>query len=246
MRRNRKTPLVLPPPSFDGRANNEGRSRSASDPASVLRRIQRKKSILDRAGAFHVRQLPDDYYARVTFASFRLEGIDLSDQDVWEALAHQRQRPVLRSRLGQRLRTHAAILHHIERNLRKELSLETGGVVRWYTAISSGLSTTSLSQTSLATLEELVRRINATPPRVQVALREIVTSHTRLVADPLVPGFNGILARLLLRFHLGRWGFPAILFDSFLDGQRLSSDSLARRLMQLVEQRYDDLLARQH
>ena len=111
MRRNRKTPPVLPPPSFDGRGNNGGRSRSTNDPAAILRRIERKKSILDRAGTFHVRQLPDDYYARITFASFRLEGIDLTDQDVWEALAHQRQRPVLRSRLGQRLRTHAAILH---------------------------------------------------------------------------------------------------------------------------------------
>jgi hypothetical protein len=71
-----------------------------------------------------------------------------------------------------------------------------------------------------------------------------VSSHARLLDDPLVPGFNGILARLLFRFHLGRWGFPAVLFDSFLDGQRLTPESRSRRLLHLVEQRYDALLSR--
>lgn len=244
MRRNRKTPPVVPPPSLDGRGNRGGRSRSTNDPAAILRRVERKRRLLDRLGPAHALHLPDDYYTRFTFASFRLEGIDITDQDVWEALGHEHQRPVLRTRLGQRLRSHAAILRHIEIDLRRGLPLEKDRVIRWYTAVSSGLSTASLDQASSLRLEELVRRINAPPPRVQAALREVVQSHARLLDDPLVPGFNGILARLLLRFHLGRWGFPAVLFDTFLDGQRLTRDSLSRRLLQLVEERYDALLSR--
>jgi hypothetical protein len=244
LRRNRKTPPVVPPPSFDGRGIHGGRSRSTNDPAAILRRVERKKRLLDRSGRFDCGHLPDDYCARFTFASFRLEGIDLSEQEVWDALGRELQRPVIRSRLGQRLRSHAAILRHIEIDLRKGISLDTARVIRWYTAVSAGLSTTSLDQTSSSRLEDLVRRINAPPPRVQTALREVVSSHARLLDDPLVPGFNGILARLLLRFHLGRWGFPAVLFDSFLDGQRLTPESRSRRLLHLVEQRYDALLSR--
>ena len=244
MRRNRKTPPVVPPPSFDGRGNRGGRSRFTNDPAAVLRRVERKKRLFDRTRPSDESHLPDDYYARFTFASFRLEGIDITDQDVWEALGHEHQRPVLRTRLGQRLRSHAAILRHIEIDLRRGIPLDSDRVVRWYTAVSAGLSTTSLDQASASRLEELVRRINAPPPRVQAALREIVHFHARLLDDPLVPGFNGILARLLLRFHLGRWGFPAVLFDTFLDGQRHTTDSLSRRLLHLVEERYDALLSR--
>ena len=243
MRQNRKTPPVVPPPSPDGRGNRGGRPRLTNDPAAILGRVEQKKRRFDRTRASDPSHLPDDYYARFTFASFRLEGIEITEQVVREALGHGRQRPVLRTRLGQRLRSHAAILRHIEIDLRRGVPLETDRVVRWYTAVSAGLSTTSLDRASSSRLEEIVRLINALPPRVQAALREVVSVHARLVAEPLVPGFNGILARLLLRFHLGRWGFPAVLFDTFLDGQRLKPDSLSRRLLHLVEQRYDALLS---
>src|SRR5207237_7172991 len=193
--------------------NDGGRSRSGkTDWTGLLRRIERKRRQLGRSGQADQDGLPVEYFARATYASFRLEGLDVSEQEVHEALGGGggggQQRPVLRSRQFQRLRNHAAILHHIESDLRKGSPLSTGGVVRWYTAISAGLSTTALDQAATARMEEVVRRINSPQLRMQPALREVAAAYAKLLADALVPGFNAILARLLLRYHLGRCGLP--------------------------------------
>jgi hypothetical protein len=67
----------------------------------------------------------------------------------------------------------------------------------------------------------------------------------KLLADPLVPAFNGILARLLLRYHLGRCKLPAVVFDAEAD-RRVSGggEGMVRRLVELLERSYDQLLGR--
>src|SRR5204863_6467526 len=138
--------------------------------------------------------------------------------------------------------------HHVESRLREGSPLTTDGVVRWYTAISAGLSTTGLDQAATARMEEVVRRINSPQLRMQPALREIAAAYAKLLADPLVPGFNGILTRLLLRYHLGRCGLPAVVFDPEIDAAAATTtngeDRWVGRLIEMLEQTYDELLAK--
>jgi hypothetical protein len=65
-----------------------------------------------------------------------------------------------------------------------------------------------------------------------------------MLADPVVPSFNGILARLLLRYHLGRCGLPPVLFAPDLDGagRLLDEPRLLARLLELIHQSYGALL----
>jgi len=185
---------------------------------------------------------PADYFARATWATFRLEGIDVEIGHVIDAFAHGQDRPTLRSRQAQRLRNHAAILHHIETDLRSAQTLTPDAVIRWYTGIGAGLSTTSLDQSTSERLEEVVRRINSPQFRIRAALQEVAQAYTRLIADPLVPSFNGILSRLLLRYHMGRCGLPAIVLDPVLDGRFGNAENAARRLVELLEATYDAAL----
>jgi hypothetical protein len=243
--RHRKSPPVSQTP-LDGAGSNGGRSHSSApvDWSAFLRRVERKRRLLGRLpGGEHVAPA-DDYYVRATYASFRLDGLEVEEAEVREALECGAERPILRSRQDQRLRGHAAILHHIETDLRKGLSLTTDGVVRWYTGISAGLSTTGLNQATSARLDEVVRRINSPQMRIQPALRDIAATHTKLLADPLVPAFNGILARLLLRYHLGRCKLPAVVFDAETDRRLTSGEGMVRRLVELLERSYDQLLGR--
>ena len=222
------TPRRQNPPPVDpatGR-NNGGRfvrpsapiyGNAAIDWPAFLRRIERKRRLLRRLDGA-APSLPLDYYARATYVSFRLDAHhDLREQDVRAALglddlSTDRSPLQLRSRLSQRLRNHAAILHHIESALRNNRPLTPGDVIRWYTTVSAGLSTNALNPAAATRLDDLIRRLNAPHPRVQGALHEVAATHVRLLTDPLVPSFNGILARLLLRYHLGRCHLPPVLF----------------------------------
>jgi len=152
--------------------------------------------------------------------------------------------PLLRSRQAQRLRNHAAILHHVETDLRRAQPLTPDGVLRWYTAVSAGLSTTDIDGVAIARLTEVVRRINSPQLRVKPALIEAGQAYVRLLADPLVPSFNGILARLLLRYHLGRCGLPAIVFDPIVDARFGSAEAAGRRIGELVEAALDAAMAK--
>lgn len=242
--RHGKLPPV-PPTPLDGTGGNGGRSHwSGVDWSAFLRRIERKRRLLGQLAGRENPWPADDYYVRATYASFRLDGLEVSEADVRDALESGADRPVLRSRQEQRLRGHAAILHHIEADLLKGLALTTDGVVRWYTGISAGLSTTGLNQATEARLEEVVRRINSPQIRIQPALREIAATHANLLADPLVPAFNGILARLMLRYHLGRCKLPAIVLDPETDARLGGGDGMVRRLVELLEDSYDQLLGR--
>jgi hypothetical protein len=56
------------------------------------------------------------------------------------------------------------------------MALTTNGVIRWYTGISAGLSTTGLNQTTEARLAEVVRRINSPQMRMQPARARAITT----------------------------------------------------------------------
>jgi hypothetical protein len=249
-------PVQRPPLGNRGNGYDGGRSSSpaaANDWAELVRRLERKRRTLDRippglgnGGASPAPlPLPDGYYVQATWSSFRLEGIDVEQEEVRDALAQTSGGGhTLRSRQCQRLRNHAAILHHVETDLRQNVPLSTDAVIRWYAGIGAGLSTTPPSHASSGRLEDQVRRINSPQLRLSAAIPEIAGVYVTLLADPLIPSFNGILARLLLRYHLGRCSLPAIVFDPARDAQLAGADAMARRLVELLQVSCDQISAR--
>jgi hypothetical protein len=229
--------------------NGEARRGGSIDWPRWLRLVERKRRLTGRSGTGHASHLPDAMLALGTLASFRLEGIDVDDSTTVSALKPGalklgRDYNPFRSRLAMRIRNHVAILHRIERGLHHGESLKTAAVVRWYTLISSGLSITSLDEPTMNRLDQLVRRINSPHLRLQPAVQEIARLHAQALADPLVPGFNGILARLLLRYHLGRCGLPPVVFHAETDGPVMTDEtSLLARLLELIDESYDLLLS---
>ncbi len=152
-------------------------------------------------------------------------------------------RQALRSRGAQRIRNHFSILHHVEASVRIGESLNAGAVMRWYTTIGSGLINAALTDSAMDRMDQVVRRINSPQLRLQAALHDIARLHVQLLTDPLVPSFNGILARLLLRYHLGRVGLPPVVFHPEQDAPKLLDDTmLLARLLELVDVSYDLLL----
>jgi len=205
-----------------------------------LRGIERKR----RSLAAKASTAPDTLIRQATLSSFRLEGIDASEADLEEAVTPTRNRRLFRSGQRTRMRNHLAILFSVERLLRKRHPLKAAHVVRWYTVIGGGLSTTSLAEPEMERIERVVRRINSPQMRLQPALQEIAKLHCDLLADPMFPSFNGILARLLLRVHLGHCGLPPVVFDPAVDRQRFSDPNLLLpRLLELVDRSLDGLLA---
>jgi hypothetical protein len=229
--------------------NGETRRGAAIDWPRWLRLVERKRRLTTRADNRRARPLPDSILQLSTLASFKLEGIELDDATTIAALHPGNQKPGrdhnhFRSRLAMRIRNHVAILHRIERGLHHGESLKTAAVVRWYTLISSGLSITSLDEPTMSRLDQLVRRINSPHLRLQPAVQEIARLHAQSVSDPLVPGFNGILARLLLRYHLGRCGLPPVVFHAESDAPVLTDETtLLARLLELIDESYDLLLS---
>ena len=66
---------------------------------------------------------------------------------------------------------------------------------------------------------------------------EAACVHVRLMNDPLFPGFNGLVARLLLQYQLMRAGLPPVVFDAIKDRElmeRFTERSFYTRLMELV------------
>jgi hypothetical protein len=183
---------------------------------------------------------PVAYLAAVTLSSFQLEGIPLNPAEVTQAVSHGAARKGFRSRSSQRIRNHVAILRRIEMSLRAGATLTSQTVIRWYTSISCGLSLAALDETNMARLDNVVRRINSPQFRLQPAITEIAHIHAQLNADPLVPSFNGILARLLLQYHLGRCGLPRVLFDASVDSTVMKDEPrLLRRILELVDSAYE-------
>jgi len=205
-----------------------------------LRLIQRKRRMASRADSPHAAPPPVQYFAAVTLSSFQLEGIPLNPTEVTQAVSHGAAGKSFRSRSTQRIRNHVAILRRIEKSLRAGATLTSQSVVRWYTSISCGLSSAALDESNMTRLDNVVRRINSPQFRLQPAITEIARVHAQLNADPLVPSFNGILARLLLQYHLGRCGLPRVLFDASVDSTLLADEPrLLKRILELVDSAYD-------
>lgn len=205
-----------------------------------LRTIERKRRLLAQAPPKPTRRI---VHRDATRSSFLLEGIDIPDTDLDDAFASQRRTRAFRSRQRQRLRNHLAILACIERSLRRRDPLRAHQVVRWYTSISSGLSTQSLDAPGMGRIDDIVRRINSPQMRLQPAIQEIARLHVDLLAEAMFPSFNGILARLLLQVHLGHCGLPFIALDPHQDSPRLGdANLLLPRLLELIDQSLDRLV----
>lgn len=207
--------------------------------------IERKRRLLQRRPAGEPAGLPGQYFVLATYSSFRLDGLAVSEREVVEALSRGRAQRAFRSRAAQRVRNHVAILHSIETSLRLGQALKTTAVVRWYTSISSGLSITGLGDEKLTRLTQVARRINSPQLRLQPALQEIARTHAELLSDPLFPSFNGILSRLLLRYHLGRCGLPFAIFnpDAPPASGPANDNALVLRILTALDETYDLLLA---
>ena len=190
-------------------------------------------------------KLPQDFTSQLTFHSFRLEGIAVESADVEQALRPLRRKGGFRSRLHQRLRNHVALIRSIDRGVRLGRRMTVPLVLRWYTSISSGLSTTMPAGQKLDRLERVVRQINSPPRRLEPALAETADLYAEAFADELVPGFNGILIRLLLQAHLGSSKLPPVIFPLTLSPDVQSSGPLfSPWLIGMVEESLDRLTPR--
>jgi hypothetical protein len=234
--RNHARPVVrIPPPS-------NGRPTSVDWPAWI-ERIERKRRAVHRTHNGKSPRIAENFYINATVSSFRLEGIDCSVHEAHDAVQQGAAQRKFRSRAAQRIRNHVAILYSIESTLRHSWPLKSAAVLRWYTSISSGLSTNELGIEKMMRLEQIVRRIDSPQLRLQPAIQEIARTHAELLSDHLFPSFNGILARLLLRYHLGRCGLPSILFDEAIPLSSLAIEqSLTLCLLGGIDESYDKLL----
>jgi hypothetical protein len=184
------------------------------------------------------------YYVAATDSSFRLDGLVVGEADLSAALAPGWGRRSLGARQQQRVRNHVAILRSVERMLAWGHVLKPDDVVRWYTSVACGLSTTRLDEAAASRLDGVVRQLNSPHLRLAPAVQSIARLHHQLLVEPVVPGFNGILARLLLRWHLGRCGLPPVLFDPAQDGGVLGDEvKLLARLLDLIDQTHNAMLA---
>ena len=179
---------------------------------------------------------PSGYFERATLSSFRLDGLSLAEADVTQALGGGRTSRACRTTTAQRVRNHVAILKHLERCLRRGRLISPGDVLRWYTSVAGGLSSGAIDEQAAARVGQIVSRVNSPHLRLWPAVQEVAALHVRLLEDPFVPGFNGILARLILRYHLGRCGLPPVVFDPEQDAGVLRDPKLfLPRLIELLE-----------
>lgn len=223
---------LLPPPHLP----------VAMDWGRWLRNVERKRKLLIRVGE-RGWVLPVSMLTRITLGSFALEGIDVTVDDVADTIRRRSRRGGVRSRTQQRVRNHVAIMLAIEQSLQRGESLKPAAVLRWYTMLSNGLCPSMPADAKLLRLEQFVRRINCPHRRLQPAVQEIVSMHMQALADELVPSFSGIVARLLLHYHLGRCGLPPIAFDPAIDAPLLLNEpQLLGRVLTLVDESFDLLI----
>jgi hypothetical protein len=224
-------------------------TREAIDWTHWLRNTERQRRQLARAdgSASGGPTFWGRYFLDATNASFRLDGLILPAADLSAAVARgSAAKPSPRSRQQQRVRNHVAILHHIERLLSRALALKADDVVRWYTSIACGLSIERLDEPMTSRLDGIVRQINSPHLRLAPAVQGIARLHWQMLADPVVPSFNGILARLLLRYHLGRCKLPPVVFVPEHDAAVMGDEPrLLARMLERIEQTYDVILSKQ-
>jgi len=223
-----------------GPAARDGRGPPPSrDGVRVLLRGRRDAARRPPAAGPEVAGKPE-YFRRATCASFQMDGVPLTPEEFDGAMSRLKAARACRTRGALRARNHVAILVRIETMLRRGQALQAAEVVRWYTSIACGLSAGGIAAGALGRLDRVVTAVNSPRLRFWPAVQEVAALHVGLLDDPFVPGFNGILARLLLRFHMGRCGLPPVVFDPEADPPRVTSVSkLEPRLLELIAQGYD-------
>jgi hypothetical protein len=183
------------------------------------------------------------YLAEATYVSFKLESLDVSEIAVTTALATGLTRRLFRSRQAQRVRNHVASLRAIDSLIDASAPLTPAIFMRWYTSISCGLCPADLAEAAYARLSENIHRVNFPELRLAGAVQEIARLHRGLLMDPIVPSFNGILSRLILRYHLGRCGLPPIFFHPDTPVTALTSERMLLPLiMELIDNSYEVML----
>jgi hypothetical protein len=248
---------MIPQRWTPGSAGPSRRPGGASPPAGIdwpqwSRSTERKRRLAARqqeesSPSSRTLLLSDAYFLAATEASFRLDGLDVSPRDLESALSRGWAGKAFRPRQQQRVRNHVAILRRVERLLGRGEALKPAEVVRWYTAVACGLSTTQLDEPTASRLDAIVRQVNSPHLRLCPAVQGIARLHRQMLADPVVPGFNGILARLLLRYHLGRCALPPVIFVPEVDGPGVLLDEkrLLARLLELIDSAYAALLGKE-
>lgn len=203
----------------------------------TVNRRQRKRASADRAAACATVVL---HIEQATCSSFGMDGLPLTPEEFRTAMDRGRVARARRTRSAGRVRNHVAILRRIELLLRRGQPLSGADVIRWYTSIAGGLSAGSIGNATLGRIERIVSSVNSPRLRFRPAVQEIAALHVNLLTDPFAPGFNGILARLLLCYHLGRCGLPPVVFDPETDGRRVLSEvTLVPRLINLLLESYE-------
>ena len=186
------------------------------------------------------RGAPADFFRLATCASFQMDGVSLSPGEFDGAMSRAAAARACRTRGALRARNHVAILMRIESLLRRGQRLQASEVIRWYTSIACGLSAGGMATGTFGRLDRIVSSVNSPRLRFWPAVQEVAALHVNLLSDPFVPGFNGILARLLLRFHMGRSGLPPVVFDPAADVPKMQAvATLEPRLLELIAQGYE-------
>ena len=208
----------------------------AASRAPTLAAIDRARGRLPRAQWV----MPRPFLVDATHASFAIEGIRASLEQVARAVGHQQRVRAFRSPLTHRIRAHAAILRCCERLIASERPLRLDHVVRWYTGLSAGVTSTPIESADVrARVECVVIRLNAPTSRLANAIGEAVALYHDLLRDPVVPGYNGIVARLMLNLQLGRSGLLPVIVDPAGDDGDADAPLDGGTLLALLGQRYD-------
>lgn len=233
----RITAIAQRTPAPRRRPPGEGRPSTLDWPAWVAL-IERQRRAISRDGSPFFP--PQDYFVRATCVSFQLDGIATTEQEVIDALTPGTAQRKFRSRAAQRVRNHVGILLGIERAIRLGISLKVSAVLRWYTSISSGLAAAMPTADRMSRVEQIVNRVNSPQLRLQPALMEIARQYSQVLSDPLFPSFNGILSRLLLRYHLGRCALPYVVLDDDAARHDHGEQSIALALLNAIDRTYQD------
>lgn len=237
---------MRPPQRFEwsdlqrrGLESRGGRSLVKQSLAGAMRDIEKRRSeaisaVSESEGNGHDIAHDLESAGRIAMASLRLEGIPLAEADVVETLLKSGVRGDLRNRQAQMIRNHVAIQLHIERCLKKRCLLKPAMVLGWYSSLSAGLPMVSLDAGRMRRLEDVCRRVNSPPMQLESAVRDIAQLYCNLISDALVPSFNGVLVRLIMRYHLGRCSLPRVIFREELAGARDGDDQRAYTAMVLL------------
>jgi hypothetical protein len=206
-------------------------------------RIERHRRRLQRRVHLPTGRLNDSVLVQITCNSFRIDGIEVDYATVQQALSRSSSQRRMRGPQIQRIRTHIAILHRVFRALQRTLPLPGSDVLRWYTCISGGLSVTGPDAQTMHRLEQILRRINSPQLRIRGAIQDVVRTHVQLLREPLFPAFNGILARLLLQYHLGRCGLPWVIPQPPANPQQRATETeLTLQVIEGIDRGYQALL----